>query len=238
MNSEHIKLIPSWKDPLGAEFSQPFMQELKAFLAAEKKAGKVILPPGNEIFAALNLTPLEDVKVVIVGQDPYHGPGQAHGLSFSVRPGVRIPPSLQNIYKELQSDLGIPPASHGCLESWSQQGVLLLNAILTVEQGKAAAHQNRGWERFTSKILEVLASRRRHLVFILWGAYAQHKGAAISRRDHLVLAGPHPSPLSAHRGFFGSRPFSRSNEYLQSKNIEPISWQLPIIAENSNLPYH
>lgn len=227
---DRIKLHPEWKKVLLEEFSQPYMKELRTFLCNEKKAGKVILPPGNDIFAALNLTPLSKVKVVIVGQDPYHGLNQAHGLAFSVRPGVPVPPSLQNIYKELLADLGIAPPGHGFLETWSKQGVLLLNAILTVELGKAASHQNRGWERFTSKILEILASSCQHLVFILWGSYAQHKGEKIDRSKHLVITSAHPSPLSAHRGFFGSRPFSKTNAYLRNNHITPISWELPSAA--------
>jgi uracil-DNA glycosylase len=223
----NIKLPPDWLNVLADDFAEPYMRALREFLVQEKHLGKVIVPPGPEIFTALNSTLLHEVKVVVVGQDPYHGPGQAHGLSFTVKPGVATPPSVQNIYKELHSDLGIPPAPHGCLLNWAQQGVLLLNAILTVELGKAASHQNRGWERFTSKILELINERCEHVVFLLWGTYAQHKGAGIDRSKHLVLTAPHPSPLSAHRGFFGTRPFSQANAYLARHGRTPISWQLP-----------
>ena len=231
MSSDRIKLSPEWKRLLADECAQPYMNELREFLLKEKRQGKTILPPGDEIFAALNLTPLSAVKVVIVGQDPYHGRGQAHGLSFSVKPSVPLPPSLNNIFKELHSDVGATPPGHGYLAAWSKQGVLLLNAILTVELGKPASHQNHGWERFTSHILTILATQRQHLVFILWGSYAQHKGAAIDRSKHLVITSPHPSPFSAHRGFFGSRPFSQANTYLRRNNKTPINWQLPANPE-------
>lgn len=203
------------------------MAELKAFLLQEKQRGKVIYPAGKEWFAALNSTPFDRVKVVILGQDPYHGPDQAHGLSFSVRPGVRIPPSLQNIFRELHSDLDIPLPSHGYLNHWAEQGVLLLNATLTVEQGRAGAHQGRGWERFTDRAIECLNRERAGLVFLLWGSYAQKKGAIIDTKRHLVLKAPHPSPLSAHRGFFGSRHFSRTNAWLIERGEQPIDWSLP-----------
>ena len=219
-------LHESWQSALAAEFDQPYMQSLKAFLASEKKAGKVIYPSGPEIFNAFNHTHFDDVKVVIIGQDPYHGIGQAHGLSFSVQPGVKTPPSLVNIYKEIERDLGIPIPSHGCLTRWSDQGVLLLNAVLTVEQANAGAHQKRGWETFTDKVIEVLNQERDHLVFLLWGSYAQKKGALIDRDRHCVLSAPHPSPLSAHRGFLGCGHFSKTNEYLKSVEKTAIDWRV------------
>lgn len=229
--SEGIKLHPSWLGPLKPEFDSPYMQTLRSFLVAEKAAGKRIFPKGNEWFRALDLTPLEDVRVVILGQDPYHGPGQAHGLCFSVQPDVRIPPSLVNIYKELNSDLGISPARHGFLEHWAQQGVLLLNAVLTVEMGQAASHQGRGWERFTDAVIRLVNTRPEPVVFILWGSYAQKKAAFVEDvargGRHLVLKAPHPSPLSAHAGFFGSKPFSRTNAFLEGHGSAPIDWQLP-----------
>ncbi|UOF00762.1 uracil-DNA glycosylase [Bdellovibrio reynosensis] len=216
----------SWKKRLHGEFATEKMQKLKTFLATEYKAGKIIYPQNDEYFAALNLTPFDRVKVVVVGQDPYHGPGQAHGLSFSVRDGVRFPPSLQNIFKELRSDLGIELPQSGSLVKWAKQGVLLLNAVLTVEDGKAAAHQGKGWEEFTDKIIHALNEEREHVVFILWGAYAQKKGSFIDRNRHLVIETVHPSPLSAHRGFFGTKPFSKTNDYLRSHGIQAIDWDL------------
>lgn len=221
-----IKLESSWKKRLKDEFKMPYMLKLKAFLLSRKKAGATIFPPNTKWFAALDRTPFDQVKVVIVGQDPYHGLGQAEGLSFSVPRGVRPPPSLQNILKELESDLGIPRPTHGSLAYWADQGVLLLNAVLTVEEGQANAHQGKGWEQFTDKIIHLLNDGRENLVFVLWGSYAQKKGAFIDRSKHLVLQGLHPSPLSSHRGFFGSRPFSQINEYLNSKKIKPIDWKL------------
>lgn len=225
-----VKLDETWKAHLAGEFDKEYMHALKAFLVAEKEAGKVIYPKGGEYFRAMDLTSFEDVKVVILGQDPYHGPGQAHGLCFSVRPDVRIPPSLVNMYKELQADLGIPPAQHGFLEHWAKQGVLMLNSVLTVEHKQAASHQGRGWEQFTDRVIAELNEQRENLVFILWGSYAQRKGQYIDRSRHLVLQSVHPSPLSAHRGFFGSRPFSQTNDYLTSKGLQPIDWQLPEVA--------
>ncbi|QFT54230.1 uracil-DNA glycosylase [Microbulbifer sp. THAF38] len=224
---DKIKIHPSWYDVLGEEFKKPYMAELRQFLRGEKEAGKCIYPPGGQIFNAFNSTPFDQVKVVILGQDPYHGVGQAHGLCFSVMPGVRIPPSLQNIYKELHSDMGIPPAHHGCLQPWAEQGVLLLNATLTVEDSKAGAHQGRGWEQFTDAAIHKLAEEREGLVFVLWGSYAQKKGGFIDRNKHLVLRAPHPSPLSAHRGFFGTKPFSQANHWLQERGEKPIEWALP-----------
>ena len=225
-----IRLHPSWLRCLEQEFTEPYMAELRTFLRAEKQRGKVIYPAGSEWFAALDTTPFEAVKVVILGQDPYHGPGQAHGLCFSVRPGVRIPPSLQNIFQELRSDLGIELPSHGCLTHWAEQGVLLLNATLTVEQGRAGAHQGRGWERFTDRVIDCLNREREGLVFLLWGSHAQKKGALINTQRHLVLKAPHPSPLSAHRGFFGSGHFSRTNAWLRERGEQPIDWSLPPLA--------
>ena len=227
MTESGVKLEESWKEALAPQFADPYMAALRQFLATEKEAGKRIFPKGSEYFRALDLTPLPKVKVVILGQDPYHGAGQAHGLCFSVRPGVRIPPSLVNIYKEMQADLGIPPAQHGFLEHWARQGVLLLNSVLTVEEGKAAAHQGRGWERFTDAVIRAVNEEGSHVVFMLWGSYAQKKAAFVDQRRHLVLKAPHPSPLSAHNGFFGSRHFSKANAYLISNGREPVDWQLP-----------
>lgn len=222
-----IKLEETWKFALEEEFDSPYMADLKKFLVAEKQAGKQIFPKGAEYFRALDLTPLDEVKVVILGQDPYHGAGQAHGLCFSVQPGVRTPPSLVNIYKEMQADLGIAPAKHGFLEHWAEQGVLLLNSVLTVEEGKAAAHQGQGWEKFTDAVIRTVNDECDGVVFILWGAYAQKKAAFVDQERHLVLKSAHPSPLSAHNGFLGSRPFSKTNEYLQSIGKDPVDWQLP-----------
>jgi uracil-DNA glycosylase len=217
-------LDSSWKKQLESELGNERMLQLRSFLAEESKAGKTIYPNGDEYFAALNLTPFDKVKVVIVGQDPYHGPGQAHGLCFSVREGVRLPPSLLNIFKELRDDLGVPIPKNGSLTSWAEQGVLLLNAVLTVEEGKAAAHQGKGWEEFTDRIIHVLNERKENLVFILWGSYAQKKAAFVDRNKHFVIESVHPSPLSAHRGFFGTKPFSKTNAYLRSKGIPEINW--------------
>lgn len=222
-----VALEAGWKAALGDEFDKAYMQDLRAFLLAEKAAGKVVFPPGPLIFNALNSTPLDQVKVVIIGQDPYHGPGQAHGLSFSVPPGIRPPPSLQNIFKELQRDLELPIPAHGCLQSWAEQGVLLLNAVLTVEQSNAGAHAGRGWEVFTSKVIEIVARQHEHLVFMLWGSYAQKKAAQVDLSRHKVLTSVHPSPLSAHRGFIGNGHFSAANAYLQEQGRQPIDWRLP-----------
>lgn len=227
IQDDKIQLESSWKTRLVDEFKQPYMQDLREFLRHERAAKKVIYPRGPEYFAALNSTPFEHVKVVILGQDPYHQPNQAHGLSFSVRPGVQVPPSLVNIFTELESDLKISRPQHGFLKSWAEQGVLLLNATLSVEAGKAGSHQKKGWEKFTDAIIDRLNREREHLVFLLWGSYAQQKGAFIDRQKHFVLTSPHPSPLSAYRGFFGSKPFSKINEYLKSHHIEPIDWSLP-----------
>jgi uracil-DNA glycosylase len=225
--NDTVKLQDSWRIPLTEEFSAPYMQALKAFLVAEKAAGKTIFPRAGEWFRALDLTPLEQVRVVILGQDPYHGPGQAHGLCFSVQPEVRPPPSLVNIFKELNSDLGLTRPSHGCLESWAKQGVLLLNSVLTVERGQAASHQSKGWEQFTDAIIRLVNAKAEPVVFLLWGAYAQKKAAFVDARHHLVLKAAHPSPLSAHNGFMGCRHFSQANTLLMARGYPPIDWSLP-----------
>jgi uracil-DNA glycosylase len=223
-----VRLEASWKAALAPEFEASYMRALRRFLAEQKQARKVVYPKGKEIFAALDLCPLQEVKVVIIGQDPYHGPGQAHGLCFSVQPGVAQPPSLVNIFREINDDLGGPDrhlgTDRGCLEPWARQGVLLLNAVLTVERGRAASHQGRGWETFTDQVVATLCRQRAHLVFLLWGSYAQRKGAAIDRAQHCVLTAPHPSPLSAHRGFFGCGHFSKANAYLEAHGQTPIDW--------------
>jgi len=227
MATQQIKLHPSWLEPLRGEFEQPYMGELKRFLVEERAKGKSIFPRGGEWFRALDLTPLDQVRVVILGQDPYHGLGQAHGLCFSVQPGVQIPPSLVNIYKEIESDLGIRPARHGFLEHWAKQGVLLLNSVLTVEMGRAASHREKGWERFTDQIIQAINAKDEPVVFMLWGSYAQRKAAFVDPSKHLVLKAPHPSPLSAHSGFFGCRHFSKANAFLESRGLPPIDWALP-----------
>ncbi len=228
MNSEFkktIKLEKTWLQELGPEFELSYMQELKLFLQSEKKRGKKIFPKGEDMFQAFNLTPLDKVKVVILGQDPYHGAGQAHGLCFSVPEGVKIPPSLQNIFKELQSDLGLLIPSSGCLESWAEQGVLLLNSILSVEKGLANSHSSKGWELFTDSVISKV-NEKKSIVFMLWGGYAAQKGKSIDSTKHLVLKSVHPSPLSAHQGFFGNRHFSKCNQFLESKGIGPIDWKV------------
>lgn len=226
VSADNINLEPSWKKRLLPEFSKPYMLSLRAFLREQMDAKKIIYPPAQDIFAAFRETPFDQVRVVILGQDPYHGPGQAHGLSFSVPKGVPPPPSLVNIYKELESDLEMPKPSHGNLLSWAHQGVLLLNSVLTVEAGRAGSHQNRGWEIFTDRVIEVLSDEREHLVFILWGAYAQKKGAKIDRNKHLVIESPHPSPLSSYRGFFGSKPFSKTKRYLLPLSDAPLNFKI------------
>jgi uracil-DNA glycosylase len=226
VSSHPIRLEASWKSRLGDVFKDPRMQALGEFLRAQKTAGKVIYPPGARIFAALDSTPFDRVKVVILGQDPYHGPGQAHGLCFSVPHGIPVPPSLANIYREIERDLGIAPPRHGCLDAWAGQGVLLLNAVLTVERGQAGSHQNKGWEYFTDACIEALGREREHLVFLLWGSYAQAKGRLIDGKRHRILKAPHPSPLSAHRGFLGCGHFSSTNQYLEETGQTPIDWQL------------
>ena len=221
-----IQLEPGWLAALAPDFKLPYMGSLKQFLSQEKQNGKIIYPKGSEYFAAMNTTPLDKVKVVILGQDPYHGPDQAHGLCFSVRDGVKIPPSLVNIFKEIRSDLNLPDGtlSSGNLTAWAQQGVLLLNSVLTVERHQAASHQGKGWETFTDSVIKVLSEQKESCVFMLWGSYAQKKGSVIDTDRHLVLKAPHPSPLAAHRGFFGCRHFSRCNEYLEEKGKSPIEW--------------
>ena len=229
-----VKLHPGWLEPLRHEFDQPYMAELKQFLLGERNAGKRIFPAGSNWFRALDLTPLDEVRVVILGQDPYHGPGQAHGLCFSVPNGVRPPPSLVNIYKELESDLGIRRPAHGFLEHWARQGVLLLNSVLTVEMGLAASHRDRGWERFTDAVIRLVSARQKPVVFMLWGSYAQKKASFVDSVErgghHLVLKAPHPSPLSAHSGFLGCRHFSKANAFLKSRGQTPVDWALPECA--------
>jgi uracil-DNA glycosylase len=226
-NDRAVKLNSAWLAHLESEFSQDYMQNLRQFLRNEKSQGKQIFPPGEQIFNALNTTPLGRVKVVILGQDPYHGPGQAHGLCFSVLPSVAVPPSLKNIFKELKADLGVPTPSHGYLQSWAEQGVLLLNAVLTVEKAMAASHQGKGWEQFTDKVVEVVNQNKEQVVFLLWGSYAQKKGLIIDRKRHNVLQSTHPSPLSAYRGFLGCQHFSQVNQYLEKTGQKPINWALP-----------
>lgn len=231
-SSKRPQISESWLAQIGGEFEKDYMQELRQFLQSQYALGKTIYPAKAHYFSALNQTPFEKVKVVIIGQDPYHGPQQAHGLCFSVNPGVVTPPSLVNIYKELQGDLGIARANHGYLQSWAEQGVLLLNSVLTVEQSKPGAHQNKGWEVFTDAIIEALNKLERPIVFILWGSYAHKKGKNIDRQKHLVIENVHPSPLSAHRGFFGSKPFSQANAFLEQTGQTAIQWKLP---DNSEL---
>lgn len=221
-----VKLESSWLAHLQDQFEQPYMKTLGEFLRAQKRAGKRIFPAGNELFAAFEHTPLQQLKVVILGQDPYHGEGQAHGLCFSVRPGVAIPPSLHNIYKEIHNELGLPVPAHGDLTSWADQGVLLLNSVLSVESAKAASHRGQGWETFTDRVIEVINRECEGVVFLLWGSYAQKKGAIIDRNRHCVLQAPHPSPLSAYRGFFGCGHFAAANDYLQARGKRPIDWGL------------
>ena len=219
----------SWKEALKEELSSSYLQDLQNFLKEEGKRGAVIYPPFPMLWKAFEETPIDKVKVVVVGQDPYHGAGQAHGLSFSVQCGIPLPPSLKNIFKELSDDLGIPPAKNGCLLSWAKQGVLLLNATLSVESGKPASHYGRGWERFTDKVIELLVERKDPLVFVLWGKNAQEKSVRIlegRNHPHLVLKAPHPSPFSAHQGFFGSRPFSKINQALKSWGKDMIHWEI------------
>lgn len=225
--ADNVKLEAGWKAALQDEFEKPYMRELGDFLRAEKAAGKEIYPPGALIFNALNSTPLAQVKVVVIGQDPYHGAGQAHGLCFSVQPGVKTPPSLVNIYKELKRDLNIEIASHGNLQRWADQGVLLLNTSLTVEHGIAGSHAKIGWQHFTDRVIEVASESCANLVFILWGAHAQGKEKLIDGTKHLILKSVHPSPLSAHRGFIGNGHFSRTNKFLLQHGLVPIDWRLP-----------
>ncbi|MEO7072711.1 MAG: uracil-DNA glycosylase [Rhodanobacter sp.] len=222
-----VQLEASWKTRVGDYLQRPEMQLLAGFLREQKRAGKHLYPPGPDIFNAFAHTPFDAVRVVILGQDPYHGPGQAHGLCFSVCPGVRVPPSLGNIFGEIERDLGVPRPAHGCLTAWARQGVLLLNSVLTVEEGRAGAHQGKGWEGFTDAAIDALNREREGLVFMLWGAFAQRKGALIDRQRHCVLSTVHPSPLSAHRGFIGCGHFSAANRYLQAHGHTPIDWSLP-----------
>jgi uracil-DNA glycosylase len=229
--ADRIRLEASWKARLGSYLERPEMRALADFLRVEKRAGKVLYPPGAEIFNAFEHTPFDKVRVVILGQDPYHGPGQAHGLCFSVRPGVPPPPSLVNVFKEIQRDLGIAPPDHGCLMPWADRGVLLLNSVLTVERGNAASHQGKGWEGFTDAAIDALNRERDGIVFMLWGSYAQRKGQLIDRRRHCVLTSVHPSPLSAHRGFIGCGHFSAANRYLEDQGQAPVDWSLPSRAE-------
>ena len=221
-----INIEESWRKRLIEEFEKPYMRELSAFLKAEKKEGKEIFPIGSEILSAFNLTPFKKVKVVILGQDPYHGRGQAHGLSFSVKEGVQPPPSLENIFKELKKDIALPRPKSGSLEKWAREGVLLLNTVLTVEKSKPASHQGKGWEIFTDKVLSLLNEEKSNLVYILWGKKAQEKGTFLNGDSNLVIKSAHPSPYSAASGFFDSKPFSKTNEYLLSNKLSPINWEL------------
>ena len=220
-----VRIEPTWKSKLNQEFEKEYFLKLAEFVKSEYSQN-TIYPPGSLIFNAFNLCPFHKVKAVIIGQDPYHGPGQAHGLCFSVRDGVDFPPSLVNIFKEIEADIGIPRPSNGNLERWASQGVLLLNATLTVRAHQAGSHQKKGWEQFTDSVINVLNNEKSNIVFFLWGAYAQKKGEAIDRSKHLVLESVHPSPLSAMRGFFGNNHFSKCNAYLKEHGIEPIDWQL------------
>ena len=226
-SSPNVQLEASWRHKLADEFEAPYMHQLSHFLREQKQRRKRIYPPGREMFAALDLTPVDDVKVVMLGQDPYHGAGQAHGLCFSVKPGVRLPPSLLNIFQEIEADVGNGQTldrQRGCLTGWARQGVLLLNAVLSVEHGRAGSHQGRGWEQFTDAVVSVVNEHCDGVVFLLWGSYAQKKGARVDRQRHCVLTSPHPSPLSAHRGFFGCRHFSQTNAYLEQRGKTPIDW--------------
>jgi len=232
-DDDRIKLEPSWKSHVGDYLQRDDMQALAGFLRERKTRGARIYPPGPQIFAALDATPFDAAKVVILGQDPYHGAGQAHGLCFSVQPGVPVPPSLDNIFKELQRDLGVARPDHGCLLPWARQGVLLLNAVLTVEDGRAGAHAGKGWEGFTDHVVETLNREREGLVFLLWGSHAQKKGQRIDGKRHLVLRSVHPSPLSAHRGFLGCGHFAQANAWLEARGEPPIDWSLP---RRSDLP--
>jgi uracil-DNA glycosylase len=226
MSGAEVRLEESWRRALASEFASPYMAALKTFLTEERARGEVIFPKGGEYFRALDLTPLGNIRIVILGQDPYHGDGQAHGLCFSVRPGTRVPPSLVNIYKELERDLGLAPAGHGFLESWARRGVLLLNSVLSVRRGAAASHQGQGWEKFTDAVVRAVNEQQSPAVFMLWGAYAQRKAAFVDSARHLVLKAPHPSPLSAHAGFIGCGHFSQANAFLVRNGLAPIDWDL------------
>lgn len=225
-NSDAVQIEAGWKAQLEGEFRKAYFQSIRYFLKQEKEKGKIIYPPGPLIFNAYNLTPFDKVKIVILGQDPYHGPGQAHGLSFSVPVGIKPPPSLVNIFKEIKNDLGYNPPGHGNLENWAKQGVFLLNAMLTVEKDKPASHQHIGWQYFTDATISALSNHREGLVFLLWGAFAQQKSQLIDQKKHLVLMSPHPSPFSADRGFFGCKHFSKANAFLTQQKMEAINWQL------------
>lgn len=224
--STDVKIDPSWRQLLAEEFTQPYFEAIKQFILLEKQKGKRVYPPGPLIFNAFNLTPFDQVRVVILGQDPYHGPGQAHGLCFSVPNGIRQPPSLLNIFKELKNDLHIDAPMHGNLEAWAKQGVLLLNAVLTVNESEAASHKNAGWERYTDAVIKAISAKRQHVVFILWGRFAQNKESLIDASRHCIIKSAHPSPLSANDGFFGSKPFSKANTYLREHRIKEIDWRL------------
>lgn len=225
--------VTDWNPVLRAELEKPYWAELQAFVAAERERHPVYPPPGD-VFAALHLTPYADTRVVILGQDPYHGPGQAHGLCFSVRPGVRVPPSLVNVHAELETDVGVSPPDHGNLEAWARQGVLLLNTTLTVRGGAAASHQGHGWETFTDEVIDAVNTKSHRVVFILWGSHARRKKARLDLDRHVVIESAHPSPLSAHNGFFGSRPFSRTNAALTDAGLAPIHWSLPPLARGTS----
>ena len=229
-----VKIESSWKEVLKTEFNKPYFQQIVQHIKTERSQKKTIYPAGQDIFNAFNTTPFDKVKVVIIGQDPYHGPGQAHGLCFSVKEGIAPPPSLINIYKELQDDIGIAIPNHGNLTHWAEQGVFLLNASLTVRAGEPMSHSKIGWAAFTDTVIRTLSERRENLVFILWGKFAQEKRILIDESKHLVLRSAHPSPLSAHAGFFGCRHFSKANEYLVSKGIDPIDWSLPANPSSAN----
>jgi uracil-DNA glycosylase len=222
----NVKIEPGWAKVLEPEFEKPYFEGIVKFLKEEKAAGKIIYPPGPEIFNAFTLTPFEQVKAVLIGQDPYHGAGQAHGLCFSVRKGVTVPPSLVNMYKELKADLDINPPGHGFLEQWAKQGLLMLNASLTVEAGKPMSHSKIGWEQFTDAVIRTISEKKEGVVFLLWGKFAQQKEALIDTSKHFVLKAAHPSPFSATAGFFGSRPFSQTNKLLKQQGKESINWQL------------
>lgn len=221
-----VKIEPGWKEILKEEFDQPYFENIVQHLKTEKTQGKTIYPPGPQIFNAFDTTPFDNVKVVILGQDPYHGPRQAHGLCFSVQNGVPPPPSLVNIFQELNKDLGIKIPNHGNLTQWAKHGVFLLNASLTVRAGEPMSHAKIGWAKFTDTVIKKISEKKEHVVFMLWGKFAQEKRSLIDESKHCILRAPHPSPLSAHAGFFGCRHFSKANEYLVSKGIDPVDWQL------------
>jgi uracil-DNA glycosylase len=224
--SEAVNIDPSWREVLANEFKQDYFAAIKQFIVNEKQKGKRIYPPGSMIFNAFDLTPFDRVKVVLLGQDPYHGVGQAHGLCFSVQHGVKPPPSLGNIYKEIKTDLGLDIPAHGCLEAWARQGVLMLNAVLTVNESEPASHKNAGWENFTDAVIRTISVQKEHVVFILWGKFAQNKEVLIDKTKHLLIKSAHPSPFSADAGFFGSKPFSKTNQYLRENGQEEIDWKI------------